>query len=86
MYSLRVSYVFINVAIAKYSHLLDSQHIITVPQVESEYAAGRMFEAIDASLMARRLNKIGFTLGVFIYGAAIISIVSFEFSNDGNDN
>lgn len=52
-------------------------------QVDYEYAAGRVSEAIDASLMARKLNRIGFIMGTFLFGAAIITTISVIISNNG---
>ena len=55
-------------------------------QVDSEYDAGRISEAIEASLMAKRLNKIGFGLGTLFIVASIVASVSATLVNANNDD
>ena len=45
-----------------------------------------MSEAIEASLMARRLNRIGFLLGTLILVAAIVTSVAITVTNANNDD
>ena len=55
-------------------------------QVDSEYDAGRISEAIEASLMARRLNRIGFVLGTLFIVASIVVSISVTVANANNDD
>ena len=54
-------------------------------QVDSEYDAGRISEAIEASLMARKLNRIGFFLGTLFAVAITVALVAARLINTNND-
>ena len=77
MYSLRVSY-----CIASY---MNGHTTWWCLKVDSEYAAGRVSEAIRASMMARRLNFMGIFLGFALVVAAVIVIVAIAVA-DANDD
>ena len=59
---------------------------IMLRQVDHEYAAGRVFEAIDASLAVRKYNRIGFMLGSFFYVLLIITIIIVTLSKINNSS
>ena len=54
-------------------------HIIIIDihkiQVDPAYAAGRVFEAINTSVLAWRFNKIGALIGLLLYTTLTFALI-----------